>query len=81
MILLKTVVQDLPIYRCCVQVPPSSFVKDFDALSHQFLWSCTLLSSKWSLVKWEYVCRPKYVGGLGLRSLALVVMALTTKLY
>ena len=32
-ILLKTVVQSLPIYRCCVQVPPSTFLRDFDALS------------------------------------------------
>ena len=74
-------VQSLPIYRCGVQVPPSTFVRDFDALSQQFLWSGTLLSSKWSLVKWECVCRPKYVGGLGLRSMSLLVMALATKMY
>ena len=67
----KTMVQALPIYRHCVQVLPSTFVRDFDALSQQFLWFGTLLSSKWSLVKWECVYRPKYVGGLGLRSMTL----------
>ena len=81
LLLLKTVVQSLPIYRCCVQIPPSSFVRDFDAISRQFLWSGNLLSSKWSLVKWEYVCRPKHAGGLGLRSMTLVVTALAAKLY
>lgn len=81
MVLLKTVVQSLPIYRCCVQIPPSFFVRDFDALSRQFLWSGNLLSSKWSLVKWENVCRLKHAGGLGLRSMALVVTALAAKLY
>ena len=80
-VLLKNVVQSLPIYRCCVQVPPSSFVRDFDALSRQFLWSGTLLSSKWNLVKWEQVCRPKHAGGLGLRSMALIVTTLAAKLY
>ncbi|XP_059077196.1 uncharacterized protein LOC131876295 [Cryptomeria japonica] len=81
MVLLKTVVQSLPIYRCCVQAPPSAFVREFDALSRQFLWSGNLLSSKWSLVKWESVCRPKHAGGLGLRSMALAVTALAAKLY
>lgn len=56
-------------------------MKEFDALSRQFLWSRSLLSSKWSLVKWEHVCRPKHVGGLGLRSMALVITALAPKLF
>ena len=80
-ILLKHVVQSLPIYRCCAQVPPSNFVRDFDALSRQFLWSGNLLSSKWSLVKWETMYRPKQAGGLELHSMDLVVTALAAKLY
>ena len=32
-ILLKTVVQALPIYRCLVQTPPTGVMKEFDALS------------------------------------------------
>ena len=80
-ILLKTVVQALPIYRCCIQAPPANFVREFDAISRQFLWAGNLLSSKWSLVKWENVCRPKQVGGLGLRSMALVATTLAAKLY
>lgn len=57
------------------------FLKEFDALSRQFLWSGNLLSSKWSLVKWESVCRPKQEGGLGLRSAILNGKALAAKLY
>ena len=32
-ILLKTVIQALPIYRCLVQTPPTRVMKEFDALS------------------------------------------------
>ena len=78
-VLLKTVVQSLPIYRCCVQVPPSNFVRDFDALSQKFIWFGSLLP--WSLVKWESVCRPKHARGLRLHSMALVVTVLATKMY
>ncbi|XP_057868067.2 uncharacterized protein LOC131075253 [Cryptomeria japonica] len=79
--LLKSVIQALPIYRCFVQAAPMYFLKEFDALSRQFLWSGNLLSSKWSLVKWESVCRPKQEGGLGLRSASLNGKALAAKLY
>lgn len=79
--LLKSVIQALPIYRCFVQAAPMYFLKEFDALSRQFLWSGNLLSSKWSLVKWESVCRPKQEGGLGLRSAILNGKALAAKLY
>ena len=80
-ILLKTVIQALPIYRCLVQTPPIGVMKDFDALSRQFLWSGNLLSSKWSLVNWDIVCLPKFAGGLGLKCMALGVKALEEKLY
>lgn len=80
-IILKTMVQALSIYRCFVQAPPSSFVREFDVLSYLFLWSGSFLSSKWSLVKWDSVCRPRYAGGLGLRSIALVSKSLVANLY
>lgn len=78
---MKIVVHALPMYRCFVQSSPSFFVREFNALSHQFIWFGSLLSAKWSLVKWEFVCRPKHVGELGLRSMALVCKALAAKLY
>lgn len=65
-ILLKIVVQAFPMYKCFVQVPPSSFVREFDALAQQFFWFGNFLSSKWSLVEWGSFCRTKHVGGLGL---------------
>lgn len=80
-VLLKFVVQSLPIYRCFVQVTHVKFVRELHALTHQFLWADNLLYSKWSLVKWEFFCRPKQEGGLVLKSTSLMGQALAAKLY
>ena len=40
--LLQSVIQALPIYRSMVQAAPVYFLKEFDALSRQFLWSGNL---------------------------------------
>ncbi|XP_057831111.2 uncharacterized protein LOC131041899 [Cryptomeria japonica] len=69
------------IRRCFVQVAPMYFLKEFDTLSRQFLWSGTLSTAKWSLVKWDTMCRPKNEGGLGLCSAILNGQALAAKLY
>ncbi|XP_059077195.1 uncharacterized protein LOC131876294 [Cryptomeria japonica] len=79
--LLQFVIQALPIHKGFVQATLMYFLKEFDALSRQFLWSGHLLSSKWSLVKWESICRPKSEGGLGLHSAVLHSQVLATKLY
>jgi len=64
-----------------VHAAPIYFLKEFDALSRQFLWSGNLCSTKWSLVNWAAVCRPKKEGGLGLRSALLSSQALAAKIY
>ena len=79
--LLQSVIQALPTYRSMVQAAPVYFLKEFDALSRQFLWSGNLDSTKWSLLSWATVCRPKKEGGLGLRSALLNSQALAAKLY
>ena len=79
--LIQSVVQALPIYRCMIQVAPVGFVRDLDSLARQFLWAGNLSSTKWSLIKWETVCSPKRLGGLGLRQSLLSSTALAAKLY
>ena len=79
--LLQSVIQPLPTYRSMVQVSLVYYLKEFDALSWKFLWSGNLCISKWSLISWETICRPKKEDGLGLRSTLLSSQALTTNLY
>lgn len=57
------------------------FVREMDALARQFLWAGSLMSSKWSPIKWDTICCPKQYGGLGLRQSPLVGEALEAKLY
>ena len=64
--LLQSVIQALPTNRSMVQAAPVYFFKEFDALSRHFLWSGNLRITKWSLLSWETICRPKKEGGLGL---------------
>lgn len=78
---LKAMVQELPLYRCMVQVALESFIRELDALSRQFLWSGSLDSKKWSLVRWETICRPIHQGGLVLCQAGLTGQALVAKLY
>ena len=79
--LLQSVIQALPTYRSMVQAAPVCFLKEFDALSRQFLWSGNLRSTKWSFLSWATVCRPKNEGGLALRLALLNSQALAAKLY
>ena len=39
------------------------------------------MKQKWALVDWEMVCRPKQVGGLGLRDLEVMNKVLSAKIW
>jgi hypothetical protein len=36
-------------------------------MQRNFLWHGHNLEKKWALVSWDKVCKPKYLGGLGLQ--------------
>ena len=65
-ILLQFFIQALPTYRSMVQAARVYFLKEFDALSQQFLWSGNVCSKKWILISWDTICRPRKEGDLGL---------------
>jgi hypothetical protein len=51
------------------------------ALQRNFLWGGPYKDSKWPLVAWRTLCRPKYHGGMGIRDPQLTSSTLATKLW
>jgi hypothetical protein len=46
---------------------PQSVIKTIRNLQRNFLWHGHHPDKKWALVGWDKICRPKSIGGLGLR--------------
>eukprot|EP00253_Pinus_taeda_P023386 PITA_23386 len=67
LILIKSVLQAMPLYLFSILAAPKWVLKAIRNLQRSFLWGSTGLNRKWALVKWTEVCQPKSNGGLGLR--------------
>eukprot|EP00253_Pinus_taeda_P001588 PITA_01588 len=67
LVLIKSVVQAMPLYLFSILVAPKGVLKAICNLQRNFLWGSTSLNRKWALVKWTEVCKTKLEGGLGLR--------------
>jgi hypothetical protein len=48
-------------------VAPQNVIKSIRNLQRNFLWHGHDPNKKWALVSWDKVCKPKSLGGLGLR--------------
>lgn len=70
-VLLKVVLDSLPIYWMSLQKVPKSVVQKIDTLRRSFLWDHTSASGsvtrKMHLVAWEKICSAKEDGGLGIK--------------
>lgn len=67
LILVKHVLQAMPVYLFSLLSAPKSVLKDIRGIQRTFLWGGREEKSKFSLVSWDKICRPKMEGGLGLR--------------
>eukprot|EP00253_Pinus_taeda_P017519 PITA_17519 len=67
MILIKVVLQSMPLYLFSILAAPKWILKAIKKLQRNFLWGCSGPNKKWALVKWEKACLPKIGGGIGLR--------------
>eukprot|EP00253_Pinus_taeda_P008595 PITA_08595 len=67
LVLIKVVLQSMPLYLFSILAAPKWVLKAIKKLQRNFLWGSSGLNRKWALVKWEKACLPKKAGGIGLR--------------
>eukprot|EP00253_Pinus_taeda_P025653 PITA_25653 len=80
-ILIKAILQYLPLYLFTLLAAPKWVIKAIRNLKHNFLWGSSGKNRKWALVKWDKVCLPKMSGGIGLRDPALSNTVMGAKLW
>eukprot|EP00253_Pinus_taeda_P013966 PITA_13966 len=67
LVLIKAVLQSMPLYLFSIMAAPKWVLKAIKQLQRNFLWGSLGPNRKWALVKWEKACLPKNAGGIGLR--------------
>jgi hypothetical protein len=81
LILLKVVLQALPIYAFSVLAAPRSVLNTIKSLQRNFLWHGLNKDKKIALVSWDKICRPKDQGGLGIRDPSTMNRVLSAKIW
>ena len=80
-ILLKSMVQSIPLYLFSVLAAPKWVIKAIKTLQRSFLWGCKSNNNRWALVSWDTLCKKKSEGGLGIRDPSLNNQALSAKIW
>ncbi|XP_071708090.1 uncharacterized protein [Rutidosis leptorrhynchoides] len=79
LVMVNAVISNLPIHYMSIYKAPVSILKQLERYRRNFLWGGDCLKKKTYLVKWESVCLPKDMGGLGITPLRLKNVALLAK--
>ena len=80
-VLLKFVLQSLPLYLFSILHPPKLVLKTIKNLQRSFLWGFNSNQNRWALISWKNVCLPKKAGGLGIRDLEINNQSLSSKIW
>ena len=77
--LIKSVLSALPLYYLSFFKAPKSVCKELIKIQRNFLWGWGSEDRKIAWVRWENICKPKEVGGLGIRDIGNFNTALLAK--
>jgi hypothetical protein len=78
-ILLNAVLNAIPIFYLSFLKIPMLVWKKVCRIQREFLWGCKGGRARISWVKWDTVCKPKKLGGLGVRDIRAVNISLLAK--
>ncbi|WJX91754.1 hypothetical protein P8452_73481 [Trifolium repens] len=78
-VLLNSVLNAIPIFYLSYLKIPVLVWKQVRRIQREFLWGARNGNKKINWVKWEDVCKPKTLGGLGVRDIRAVNISLLTK--
>jgi hypothetical protein len=81
LILLKSVLQALPVYTFSALTAPNFILSAIKTLQRNFLWKGLKTGKKLALISWEKLCRPKAQGGLGIRDPSTMNKVLSAKIW
>ncbi|KAE8659133.1 Mannose-P-dolichol utilization defect 1 protein [Hibiscus syriacus] len=70
-VLVKSVLCSLPIYYLSIFRIPSSVLNKLNSIMASFLWGGASDKKNIHWIKWDLVCKPKKLGGLGIPNLLL----------
>ncbi|XP_071729333.1 uncharacterized protein [Rutidosis leptorrhynchoides] len=79
LVMVKAVLSSLPLHYMALYKAPKAVIAQLERFRRNFLWGGDCLKSKSGLVKWQVVCTPVDVGGLGITPLLTKNIALLAK--
>lgn len=74
--LIKTIANAVPQYAMSVVLLPSIWCQHIDSMARNFLWGNCTNDKCFTPASWTTVCKPKGAGGLGIRNIKDINLAL-----
>jgi hypothetical protein len=69
LVLISSALTSLSMYLLPLFEIPNGVQKTLDFYRSRFFWQCDQIKKKYTLTRWNFICRPKYQGGLGIEVL------------
>lgn len=78
-VLINSCLFNDPIYHMSMYLLPKTVIKKLDKSRRTFFWQGGHTKTKYHLVKWDIICKPKNKGGLGIKDLRKLNLSLLCK--